>query len=102
MTEIKKKVVLTKEGLENDLKNEGLTRLEMAQKYGIPASQIKKALKMVGLEGVKATRVLFEIGVSPVASTVEPKEALDVCPSPEAGEAEHMAEAAESDVIETL
>lgn len=71
MTEERKKVVLTKEGLENDIKKEGLTRKQMADKYNIPVSQINKALKMVGLEKAKPSRILFEIAESIPAKDVE-------------------------------
>ena len=73
------RVVLTKAGLEDDIKVKGLTRKEMANKYGIPVTQIKKALSMVGLDGVKPTRVLFEIAdVAPTTEVVD----VPQCPSP--------------------
>lgn len=53
------KVKLSKKGLAQDIEN-GLTRKEIADKYGLVQGQIKKAIEMAGLKGVKAKTVKFE------------------------------------------
>jgi len=53
------KVQLSKKGLAQDVEN-GLTRKEIAAKYGLANTQISKAMSLAGLKGVKAKTVKFE------------------------------------------
>lgn len=53
------KVKLSKKGLAQDIEN-GMTRPEMAEKYGLVQGQLNKAIAMAGLKGVKAKTVKFE------------------------------------------
>lgn len=53
------KVQLSKKGLAQDIEN-GMTRPEMAEKYGLVQGQLNKAITMAGLKGVKAKTVKFE------------------------------------------
>ena len=55
------KVKLSKKGLQNDIEVLGLTRVQLAEKYGISTAQIKKALEMTGLTELRAKQVAFEI-----------------------------------------
>jgi hypothetical protein len=55
------KVKLSKKGLQNDIEVSGLTRVQLAEKYGISTAQIKKALEMTGLTELRAKQVAFEI-----------------------------------------
>ena len=57
---MKEIVKMTKSGVMIDINN-GLTRKAMSEKYGISPQQISKALKQVGLKGVKPKTVKFEI-----------------------------------------
>lgn len=57
---MKEIVKMTKSGVMADINN-GLTRKAMSEKYGISPQQISKALKQVGLKGVKPKTVKFEI-----------------------------------------
>ncbi len=61
MTEPREKVQLTKSGLLKDITVDGLSRAEMAKKYGLPVSQLLAAVKQAGLKDKKAKRVLFEL-----------------------------------------
>jgi len=53
------KVQLSKKGLAQDVEM-GLTRKEIANKYGLVQGQLNKAMVMAGLKGVKAKTVKFE------------------------------------------
>jgi len=53
------RVKLSKTGLAKDVEN-GLTRKEIATKYGLANTQISKAMSLAGLKGVKAKTVKFE------------------------------------------
>lgn len=53
------KVQLSKKGLTQDIEN-GLTRKEIAEKYGLVQGQLNKAMQMAGLKGVRAKTVKFE------------------------------------------
>lgn len=53
------KVQLSKKGLTQDVEN-GLTRKEIAEKYGLVQGQLNKAMQMAGLKGVRAKTVKFE------------------------------------------
>ena len=57
---MKEVVKMTKSGVLEDINN-GLTRKEMAEKYNLSPQQISKALNKVGLKGVKAKSIKFEI-----------------------------------------
>ena len=57
---MKEIVKMTKSGVMADINN-GLTRKAMSEKYGISPQQISKALKQVGLKGVKPKTVKLEI-----------------------------------------
>lgn len=57
---MKEVVKMTKSGVLEDINN-GLTRKEMAEKYKLSPQQISKALNKVGLKGVKAKSIKFEI-----------------------------------------
>jgi hypothetical protein len=54
------KVKLSKKGLQNDIES-GLTRVLMAEKYGLSTAQIANAIKQTGLTGLRAKYVPFEI-----------------------------------------
>lgn len=54
------KVQLKKSQIIADIEN-GMTRVELANKYGISAGQIKKALTAMGIADMKAKQVKFEI-----------------------------------------
>ena len=60
MTEQKERVVLTKAGLLKDITVNGLSREEMATKYGLPVSQMRKAIKEAGLKDKKASKVMYK------------------------------------------
>lgn len=60
MTEQKERVVLTKAGLLKDITVYGLSREEMATKYGLPVSQMRKAIKEAGLKDKKASKVMYK------------------------------------------
>jgi len=53
------RVKLSKAGLAQDIEN-GLTRKEIANKYGLVQGQLNKAMVQAGLKGVKAKTVKFE------------------------------------------
>jgi hypothetical protein len=81
------KVQLSKKGLQNDIEVSGLTRVQLAEKYGISTAQIKKALEMTGLTELRAKQVAFEIVeeeveetpvATPVIEVPEVKEAPEV------------------------
>ena len=55
-----KVVEVTKSGLENDIQN-GLTRKEIAAKYGISTGALAKVLKQVGLSNKKPPSVIIKI-----------------------------------------
>lgn len=55
------KVVLSTSELRKDLLDRGLNRKELAVKYGIPVSQINRALKQAGLTGVRSKKIMFEL-----------------------------------------
>jgi transposase-like protein len=63
---MKERVKLTVSGLTADIEN-GLTRPEIAEKYGLNTQQLAKAMKQAGLIGKKAKKVAFEL----VDDTVE-------------------------------
>lgn len=58
---MREKVRLTKRDVTTDIKEHGLTRKELAEKYGLPVTQMNKALKFMGLDKVKASKIMFEI-----------------------------------------
>lgn len=53
------RVKLSKVGLAKDVEN-GLTRKEIANKYGLVQGQLNRAMVQAGLKGVKAKTVKFE------------------------------------------
>lgn len=55
------KIKLTRSGLTADV-NSGMRRQEMAEKYGLPVGQIKKACDMAGLKNIKpkSDKFIFE------------------------------------------
>jgi len=53
------RVKLSKTGLAKDVEN-GLTRKEIANKYGLVQGQLNRAMVQAGLKGVKAKTVKFE------------------------------------------
>jgi len=54
------KVQLTISGLTADI-DSGLTRKEISVKYGLPVTQIAKAITMAGLKGKRANAPKFEL-----------------------------------------
>lgn len=54
------RIKLTVKGLTKDV-DDGLTRKEIAAKYGLAQTQISKAMDMAGLKGVRAKSVKFEL-----------------------------------------
>ena len=54
------KVKLTVSGLTSDIES-GLTRKEMSEKYGLPSTQLAKAIQKSGLQGRRAKSVKFEL-----------------------------------------
>lgn len=54
------RIKLTVKGLTKDVED-GLTRKEIAAKYGLAQTQISKAMDMAGLKGVRAKSVKFEL-----------------------------------------
>ena len=58
---VKPKVALTTTGLLNDITKEGLSREEIAKKYNLPVSQIRKAIKEAGLKQKKAAKVMYTL-----------------------------------------
>jgi hypothetical protein len=77
------KVKLSKRGLQNDIES-GLTRVLMAEKYGLSTAQIANAIKQTGLTGLRAKYVPFEIVAdeevieTPVEAPVEATEVKEV------------------------
>ena len=55
------RVKLSKAGLLKDITVEGLSREDMAKKYGLPPSQMREAIKQAGLKQKKAHKVMFEL-----------------------------------------
>jgi len=53
------RIKLSKKGLAQDVEM-GLTRKEIANKYGLVQGQLTKAMNLAGLKGVKAKTVKFE------------------------------------------
>lgn len=53
------RVVLKKSELKKDLMERGLSREEMAEKYGLPKTQMNKAIDQAGLKGVRTRKVDF-------------------------------------------
>lgn len=53
-------VEVTKQGLENDINN-GLSRKEMAAKYGISTITLASVLKQVGLSNKRGPQVIVKI-----------------------------------------
>lgn len=86
------KVQLSKKGLAQDVEM-GLTRKEIANKYGLVQGQLNKAMVMAGLKGVKAKTVKFEFVEDEEAVHEEIMELPEVSPmerfniEPEFGEA---------------
>lgn len=54
------KIKITKSQVENDILN-GFTRKELAEKYGVPQTQITALINALGLKGVRARKFMFEI-----------------------------------------
>lgn len=55
------KVVLTISQLKKDINDLGLTRPQIAEKYGLNRNQLKKALAQAGLTKVKGKKIDFEL-----------------------------------------
>ena len=55
------KVKLSKAGLLKDITVDGLSREEMASKYGLPINQMREAIKQAGLKQKKAHKIMFEL-----------------------------------------
>jgi len=54
------KVKLSKKNVHADMLK-GLSRKELAEKYNLPMSQMKAAIEALGLTGVRAKKIMFEI-----------------------------------------
>ncbi len=54
------KVRLTKSAVKSDIES-GCTRKALADKYGLPVTQMNAAIEIMGLKGLRAKKVLFEI-----------------------------------------
>lgn len=52
-------VKLSKSGLKQDIEC-GMKRTDMATKYGLPITQLNKAVTQAGLKGVRAKTIRFE------------------------------------------
>ena len=55
------KVKLSRAGLLKDITVDGLSREEMASKYGLPINQMREAIKQAGLKQKKAHKIMFEL-----------------------------------------
>jgi len=53
-------VKLSKRGLREDIES-GMKRPQIAEKYQLPVTQVNKAIKMAGLNGMRAKTIKFEL-----------------------------------------
>lgn len=75
------KIKITKAALVQDIEN-GLKRKEIAEKYGVPVTQVSKLIKILGLTGKRASNFMFEIveEAPTVQEDAENTENLDTIP----------------------
>lgn len=69
---MQERVKLTKTQVLSDIES-GMSRKEIAEKYGLPATQMNKAISLMGLSGIRAKKVLFEIVEDEVENAVIPE-----------------------------
>ena len=54
------RVVIRKSQIKSEIEN-GMTRKELGEKYGLSTGQVNKALKQMGLSSMRAASIKFEI-----------------------------------------